>query len=282
MKRLRVAVAVLLGLALLGVGNGSARAELPLPEPLQEATVVERLGAPIDPNLVFTGHDGEKVRIGDYFGDGRPVLLTLNYYGCAMLCSLQLNGLTKGLQGLDWKPGQEFRIVTVSIDPDDTVELAAEKRKAYLQAAGLPADADWTFLVGDVAQVRTLADSVGFGYRYDPEQDQYAHAAAIMLLAPDATVARYLYGIEYSARDLKFGLMEAAAGRVGSPLEKLILSCFHYDESIGRYSPFAFGMMRLGGAVSVLIVAGLGAVLWRRELAPKDSSSAADETEIQS
>lgn len=282
MSRIGRALAALLVLALAMGGGGVARAELPLPEALQEATIVERLGAPVDPNLVFTDHQGRTVRLGDYFGDGRPVLLTINYYGCAMLCSVQLNGLTRGLKGLDWVPGKEFRIVTVSIDPDDTVALAAEKRESYLEAAGLPADADWSFLIGDVDQVRSLASAVGFGYRYDAEQDQYAHAAAIMLMAPDATVARYLYGIEYSARDLKFGLMEAAEGRVGSAVDKLILSCFHYDDTIGRYSPFAFGFMRLGGAMGVLIVAGLGAVLWRQELSGKDGSAAPAETETRS
>lgn len=263
----------------LWAGGGAARADLPVPDKLEGITVTERLGASVNPNTVLTDHTGQDVRLGQYFGDGKPVLLTLNYYGCAMLCSLQLNGLVAGLQQLDWMPGDEFRIVTVSIDPDDTPALAADKRTAYLDSYGRGQDVEWHFLVGDEAQVRALADAVGFAYAYDAEQDQYAHAAAIMLLAPDATVARYLYGIQYSGRDLKFGLMEAAAGRVGSAVERLLLSCFHYDETIGRYSPFAIGIMRLGGAVSILIVAGLGIVLWRQELSGKDSDQGADTTE---
>lgn len=261
------------------VGEGQARAVEALPSQLEGITVTERLGAAVNPNTLLTDHTGRSVRLGQYFGDGKPVLLTLNYYGCAMLCSVQLNGLVAGLQQLDWVPGEEFRIVTVSIDPDDTPQLAADKRQAYLDAYGRGQDVDWQFLVGDAAQVQALADAVGFAYRYDAEQDQYAHAAAIMLLAPDATVARYLYGIQYSGRDLKFGLLEAAAGRVGSTAERLLLSCFHYDESIGRYSPFAFGIMRLGGAVSVLIAAGLGIVLWRQELSPRREGPGADQSE---
>ncbi len=277
----RLSTLAICGLIACGLG-APASAELPVPEQLDGVSVMERLGVPVDQDLRFTDHDGRAVRLGDYFGDGKPVLLTLNYYNCAMLCSIQLNGLVNGLSGMDWKPGDEFRIVTVSFDPDDTVQLAADKRAAYLDNLGLPADAEWHFLVGDEDQVRALADNVGFGYRYDPEQDQYAHSAAIMMLAPDATVARYLYGIEYSARDLRFGLIEAAAGRVGSPVEKLLLSCFHYDETIGRYSPFAFGIMRLGGVMSMLIVAGLGIVLWRQELSGPDSDPDADDLEITS
>lgn len=246
------------------------------PAELDGITVTERLGAAVNPNLVFTDHDGKTVRLGDYFGDGKPVILTLNYYNCATLCSVQLNGLMAGLEQLDWTAGDEFRVVTVSIDPDDTVELAHAKRGAYLDQYGRGSDVEWNFLVADEDQVRALADSVGFAYRYDPKQDQYAHSAAIMMLAPDATVARYLYGIQYPPRDLKFGLMEAAAGRVGSPVDKLLLSCFHYDETIGQYSPFAFGIMRLGGALSVLIVAGFGVVFWRQELTRKSDTEASD------
>lgn len=276
----RLVVAALLGVGLAaGAMGGGARAAEELPEQLDGITVTERLGAAVNPNTLLTDHTGRQVRLGQYFGDGKPVLLTLNYYGCAMLCSIQLNGLVAGLQALDWTAGEEFRIVTVSIDPDDDARLAAEKRQAYLDSYGRGQDVDWQFLVGDEAQVRALADAVGFAYRYDAEQDQYAHAAAIMLLAPDATVARYLYGIQYSARDLKFGLMEAAAGRVGSATERLLLSCFHYDDAIGRYSPFALGIMRLGGAVSLLIVAGLGIVLWRQELTHRGGDAGADPTE---
>lgn len=265
--------------AALAVGGLPARAVEALPAQLEGITVTERLGAAVNPNTLLTDHHGRQVRLGQYFGDGKPVLLTLNYYGCSMLCSVQLNGLVAGLQQLDWLPGDQFRIVTISIDPDDTAQLAREKRQAYLDSYGRGDDVDWQFLVGDAAQVQAIADAVGFAYRYDAEQDQYAHAAAVMLMAPDATVARYLYGIQYSGRDLKFGLMEAAAGRVGSTAERLLLSCFHYDESIGRYSPFAYGIMRLGGAVSLLIAAGLGIVLWRQELSPRREGASADPSE---
>lgn len=268
-----------------GLGSSSAAAAgagLPVPEAMQAITVQERLGASIDPELRFRDHQGQDVRLGDLLQGDKPVLLTLNYYGCATLCSIQLNGVVAGLRELDWTAGDEFRIVTVSIDPDDDVELARTKRLAYLDSYGRGESVDWHFLVGEQSQIEALAAQVGFGYRYDPVQDQYAHAAAVMLLAPDATVARYLYGVQYSARDLRFGLMEAAAGRVGSVADRLILSCFHYDAALGRYGVFAQGIMRLGGAVGVLVLASLGIVLWRQELFPKGKATGAAPTELTS
>lgn len=267
-RSLLAASLLTLGLWSAGAG-GVARAAMPLPGELHGSTITEHLGAAVDPNLVFTDYQGNQVRLGSFFGDGKPVILTLNYYGCKMLCTIQLNGLVEGLKELDWTPGDQFRIVTVSINPDDTVQLAHDKRQSYLDAYGR-GDVDWTFLVAQEDQVRKLAEQVGFGYRYDAEQDQYAHTAVITLLTPEATVARYIYGIQYSGRDLKFGLIDAAQGRVGSTVDRVILSCFHYDETIGRYSPFAFGIMRLGGALSVLALGGLGVVLWRREFAHRN------------
>lgn len=243
---------------------GAARAEESLPSELKGITVTEKLGDRVDGNLVFTDHDGRRVRLADFFDGERPVLLTLNYYRCTTLCNIQLNQLNGGLRQLGWRPGGEFRIVTVSIDPREKPDLARGKRATYLSSLGM-GDVDWTFLVGEESQVKQLADSVGFGYRYDAETDQYAHPATLVFLTPDGEIARYLYGLEYSRWDLRFALMEAADGRVGSVADRVILSCFHYDPSSKRYGPFAFGIMRLGGAVTVLLLGGFLAVLWRRE-----------------
>ncbi len=276
---------LLLGaLALGGLGLPvavAASGPTAVPEAMQAISVDERLGQAVDPELRFRDAEGRSVRLGDYLQGDKPVLLTMNYYGCATLCSVQLNAVVAGLRDLDWTAGREFRMVTVSIDPDDDVALARAKQQAYLDVYGRPG-AQWDFLVGEQAQIEALAQQVGFGYRYDPVQDQYAHAAAIMLLSPDGTVARYLYGVQYSGRDLRFGLMEAAAGRVGSVADRLLLSCFHYDANLGRYGLFAQGLMRLGGVVAVLAFAGIGIVLWRQELLPRGGSNGAPPTELTS
>lgn len=267
------AAALALGLVTLGAadaraegdeGGGDEGGELLLAPAATEIDVDELLGAELDLDLRFTNHEGESVRLGDYFDGERPVLITLNYYRCKTLCNLQLNSLTDTLTNFEWAPGQNYRIVTVSIDPRETAELARDKRAAHLEALGR-GEVDWNFLVGDALQVRMLAAQLGVGYAYDAEQDQYAHPAVLMFVSPDGKLARYLYGLTYTPGDLKFALMEAAEGRVGSTMDKLILSCFHYDATIGKYGPFAMGIMRLGGALMVVIVGIPLVFAWRRE-----------------
>lgn len=243
---------------------GDARTGKMLSPEANEISVDEMLGGQLDMDLEFVDHTGKAVKLGDYFDGDRPVLITLNYYRCPTLCNLQLNGLTRTLQAFEWTPGEQYRIVTVSIDPRETPELAAKKRATHLEALER-GDVDWNFLTGDALQIHMLAAALGIGYAYDAEQDQYAHPSVLMFASPDGKVARYLYGLEYQASDVKFALMEAAEGRVGSPVDKLILSCFHYDASIGEYGPFAMGIMRLGGAGMVLIVGIPLAIVWRRE-----------------
>jgi protein SCO1/2 len=252
----------------LAVAAPCAHAEEALPAELQGVTVEEHLGRAIPGELTFRDSTGATVRFADLVDDGIPVLLTLNYYSCTTLCGVQLNALLSALRPFDWVPGEKYRIVTVSIDPSESPELAAGKRKNYLDSLG-KGDVDWQFLVGDAATVAALADTVGFRYRYDDASKQFAHPAVLTFLAPGGTVARYVYGLEYTDRDLRFALMEAAAGRLGSPVDKLILSCFHYNESTGRYTPFAFGIMRLGGIVSLFAVGLLGAAMWRVERKPR-------------
>jgi protein SCO1/2 len=250
----------------VAVQPAAAWAAEPVPAALRGVGVDERLGASIDRQLAFTDHNGRAVKIGDYLGDGKPVLLTLNYYMCPTLCNLQLNALNDGLRALSWAPGDKYRIVTVSIDPREGPELAKGKRGMYLESLGR-GEVDWTFLVGTEQNIRALADQVGFRYEYDAKQDQYGHALVLTFLSPEGMVARYLYGMEYSARDLKFALMEASEGRLGSPADKLILSCFHYDATLGAYGPFAMGIMRLGGLLTVLGMAVAGLVLWTKDRA---------------
>jgi protein SCO1/2 len=255
------ALALLASLALSTPAGAVER----LPRQLEGITIAEKLGRRAALDARFTDHRGRAVRLRDYLDGERPVLLTLNYYRCTTLCSVQLNILTRALRGLEWTPGENFRIVTVSIDHRERPPLAAGKRRSYLEQLGRGQQVDWSFLVGAKDQIRALARSVGFGYRYDPEQDQWAHPAAAIFLSPDGKIVRYLYGLEYRSRDLKFAIMEAAEGKVGSVVDRVILSCFHYDATAGRYGPFAFGIMRLGGVITLLLLGGLLAVLWRRE-----------------
>lgn len=250
----------------LGVGAAaSVRADDEANAPAMHAIDVdEHLGEVIDGDLTFKDHTGATVRLGDYFDGTRPVLLTLNYYRCPVLCNVQLNALTETLGALEWTPGDEhFQIVTVSIDPKEGPEVASPKRASHLKALGRGDDVGWAFLTGDALNIKLLAAQVGVGYAYDAEQDQYAHPAVIMFLAPDGKIVRYVYGLTYDPKDVKFGLIEASEGRVGDTIDRIILSCFHYDATLGRYGPFAFGLMRLGGVFTIFFM-GMGFLWFRR------------------
>jgi protein SCO1/2 len=177
---------------------------------------------------------------------------------------VQLNAVLNALRDLDWTAGEDFRMVTISIDPDETSELAAAKRKTYLNELGR-GEVDWNFLVGTQENITQVADAIGFRYVYEPKTEQYAHPAVLTFLSPDLIISRYLYGLSYDSRDLKFSLIESASGNVGSTVDKIILSCFIYDTTVGRYTPTAFGIMRLGGAVSALALGLFTFVMWRKE-----------------
>lgn len=233
---------------------------------MHSVDVDEHLGNEIDRGLQFTDHTGKAVTLADYFDGKRPVLLTMNYFRCPVLCNVQLNELTEALRLFDWTAGDEhFRIVTVSIDPREQAQLAGTKRANHLAVLGRGDAVDWAFLTGDALNIRLLAAQLGIQYAYDPEQDQYAHPAVVVFASPEGKIARYVYGLSYQTSDLKFGLIEASEGRVGSTLDRIILSCFHYDATLGRYGPFAFGLMRIAGALTVLLIGTALLIYWRRE-----------------
>jgi protein SCO1/2 len=203
--------------------------------------------------------------LADLFGS-RPVLLTLVYYECPMLCNLILNGTVRALRTLEFSAGREFDVITVSIDPEETPELAAGKKQEYLaNYRRTGAESGWHFLTGREAEIRALADAVGFRYALDPASGEYAHAAGIMVLTPKGQVARYFYGVEYSPRDLKLGFMEAAEERIGSPVDQILLMCFHYNPLTGKYSFAVMSAVRIGGALTVLGIALLLFTLIRRD-----------------
>jgi protein SCO1/2 len=208
--------------------------------------------------LKFRDEAGRAVKLGDYFGR-KPVILSLVYYECPMLCTITLNAVGRMLKGLPFNAGREFQVVTVSINPKETPGLAKQKKDSHIADYGRPgAEQGWHFLTGDEPAIRRLADAVGFRYSYDPATGQYAHAAGIMVATPKGRLARYYYGVEFPPRDVKFGLMEASADRIGSPVDQVLLFCYHYDSATGRYTPIVRSGLRLAGLATV---AGLGLLI---------------------
>jgi protein SCO1/2 len=229
-----------------------------MPSPFQRLGFDQRVGQRVPPDLAFRDEAGRQVRIGDYFGK-RPVVLSLVYFGCPMLCPLTLDGLTRSLKGMSFDAGKEFEVVVVSFDPRETAAMAAAARRAALQRYGRPETAPgWHFLTGAAEPIRRLTQTVGFRYFYDERAGQFAHAAGIVLLTPQGVASRYLYGIEFPARNVRLGLVEAAGNRIGSPLDQVLLYCFHYDPVGGKYSAVTLNIVRLS---ALLTVAGLALMI---------------------
>ena len=253
-------------LLLLISGTSQAQRQEEAPAGLEEAGITEFLDAQVPLDLEFTDEDGETVRLGDYFHSGRPVILNLGYYACPMLCGLILNGLTDGMKQMEWTPGQEFEIVTLSVDAREGPRLANLKKDSYLEAYGRPsARSGWHFLTCEETAIRSLADSVGFGFVYNEERQEWMHAAALFVLTPDGRVSRYLYGVEFETRTLRLSLVEASEGKIGDSMDRFMLFCFQYDSSVGRYGPAARRLMSIAGAVTVAILGFYLMSLWRRD-----------------
>jgi protein SCO1/2 len=242
---------------------------------LRNVGIDQRLDQQVPLDLAFRNEAGETVTLGSLLR-GRPVVLNLVYYECPMLCTLVLNGLLGAMKALPFDAGQEFDVITVSFDPKDTPELAAKKKATYLAEYRRPgAEHGWHFLTGEAPSIERLAEALGFRYRYDPERKEFAHAAGIEVLTPKGVIARYFFGVEFSPRDLKFGLMEAAENRIGSPIDQLLLFCYHYDPSTGRYSSAALIGIRAAGLLTLLGLGGFIAWAIRRERVGRTSTGAA-------
>ena len=223
---------------------------------LRRIDVIERLGSKVPADLTFVTESGDTVVLGDYLGQGRPTVLVLGYYECPMLCNLVFNGLVEGFNELGWTLGDEYQVLTVSINPEETSGLAQAKRANYLSELTVPvAEQGWTFMVGAEDQSSALAEAVGFKYFYDTERLEYAHPAVAFILTDDGTISRYLYGIEFSKTDLKLSLLEASEGRIGNTIDRLILYCFHYDPDSRGYTVVAANLMKLGGGATLLVLA---------------------------
>lgn len=235
------------------------------PAELEGIGIQEHLGDQINLDLEFKNEKGDLVPLRSFFKDHKPVLLTLAYYNCPSLCNFHLNGLNDSFKRLEAPVGKEFHFVVVSIEPNETSELAAQKKQAYLKAYGRPEGAaGWHFLVGDDDSIKALARQVGFSYRWDEEEQQYAHAAAAYVLTPDGRISRYLYGITFSPRTMRLSLVEASNGKIGTLVDKLILFCFHFDPKESKYTLAAFNVVRAGGIFTVVVLALFVAPFWFR------------------
>jgi protein SCO1 len=239
---------------------------------LAEVRFDQRLDAQVPPDLVFRDEAGVPVRLGDYFGR-KPLILTLNYFDCPMLCPLALEGLVRSLRPLSFSVGEQFSVLTVSFDPRETSEQAAAAKAKYQREYARPeAATGWHFLTGTGESIRVLTETVGFKPVYDVEKQQYAHAAGVLVLTPQGRVARYLYGVDVPTRDLRLALVEAAAGRIGSPVDRLLLFCYQYDPATGQYTMAVMRTLRFAGLATLLGLGGLLVVMFRRERSHVDPS----------
>ncbi len=238
---------------------------------LEGVGVTEKLGQNIPLDLEFTDSEGNKVTTGELLKDGKPVILNLAYFSCPMLCPMIMAGLSKSAGQLEWSPGDQYNIWTVSFDPKDTPDVAAVKRKIYLDSLNRRgANTGWRFFTGDQDQITKLTEAVGFDYRYLPEKKMFAHTAALIFISPKGKISRYLYGITFNPLELKGALSDAAGGNIGSTLDKVILYCCQYDPKSGTYIASAINIMKLSGIVVMFVLGGFLTVFWIREKKSKN------------
>ncbi len=253
-----------------------------LPKEVQNVGVEQKVGGEIPGDLSFKDETGKQVYLGKYFDGKRPVLLSLNYSNCPMLCTVQLNGLSKALKEIDLAPGSDFEVLSISIDPKETPDKAAATKDKYVKLVDRAGVADaWHFLTGDSDSIRAVADAVGFRYRYDTTTKEYYHPAMLAFIAPNRTITSYQLSVDYPTQQLKLGLMDAANGKVGSVIDTLPLLCFMYDAERGSYVLSAWRLMRLGGAVTVLILLVTLLPFWigKRRM-PRGNGSPVEGTEL--
>lgn len=266
---MRRALAVLLASAAAAASVRAQDAPAPTaaqsPGALADVSIEQRLGAPLPLDAALRDESGRTVRLGDYF-HRRPVLLAFVYYECPMLCSYVESGTVKAMRALSFSAGREFELVTVSIDPSDLPKIAAAKKADFVKSYDRPgAEAGVHFLTAPAESIAAITRAAGFRYARDPETKGFSHAAGIMLATPDGNLSKYFYGIEYSARDIKLGVMEASNRRIGTPVDRVLLYCSHYDPTSGRYGIVVMRVVRLGGLATVGSLGVFMAVMFRRE-----------------
>jgi protein SCO1/2 len=237
------------------------------PPKLENVGIEQHLDAQVPPDLTFRDETGKTVKLGDYFGR-KPIILDLAYYNCTMLCGEVLAGLTGAMKMVSFNLGEEYDVITVSFNPNETPELAAAKKKDYIHRYGRPgAEQGWHFLTGQPDAINALTRAVGFQYQYDPKINQYAHATAIMILTPQGEISRYFYGVDFPPKDLRLGLVEASQNKIGSPVDAILLYCYHYNPATGKYGAIVANILQLGAGLTILIMGGMLFILFRMDRA---------------
>ncbi len=252
-------------LAAVSAGPVPARGDEPPGTALSRVGFDQNLDAQLPLDLNFRDESGRTVALGDYFGS-KPVIVTLVYFRCPMLCGEELKGLARSLRPLSLRVGEDFDIVTVSIDPTDTPDLAGAKKEKILEYYGRPeAGKGWHFLTGEEPAIAALSKTVGFRYTYNAATEQYVHAAGLAIATPGGRLSRYFYGIDFPPKDLQFGLIESSQGKIGSPIARLLLFCYHYDPTTGKYTLAVVGLLRVVGTATALGLAAYVVAMIRRD-----------------
>ena len=247
--------------------QGDARAEGSVSPMEKDVTIIENLGETVPKHLEFTRHDGVKVTLGELLSGKRPVVITPVYYSCPTLCNVVLQGVAATLKSSGMKLGEDYELISYSIDPKETPALAAEKRLKLIHDLGyMSGIADWPFLVSDEATSRALSETLGFRYKYDADIKQYAHSAAFMVLTPDGRISRYIYGVRFPPKDTRLALVEASMGKTGTAFDRFLLTCFRYDPASRRYELFLQAYLKGGALLFFFALAAMLTVFWRREL----------------
>jgi len=270
------ALAAILSSLLIGAARGQAAPDMEILPPLpKDVGFDQHIGqiAPLD--AIFKDETGKTVLLGDYFSD-KPVVLNLAYFTCPMLCGLSQQGLSSSLKGIDLDAGRDFNVLTISFNPRETPDMARAKKDTALADYGRAGAArGWHFLTGDAEAIQRVTSVVGFRYQWDEAAKQYAHATGLVVLTPDAKIARYLFGIEYAPKDLRLSLVEASKGHLGTLVDRLLLLCYHYDPKIGKYGPVAIGAMRAAGMLTLLSLGLFVVMTTRRERKAKKARRSA-------
>lgn len=235
------------------------------PPYLENVGIEQHLDAQVPANLAFTDDSGRAVKLGDYFGK-KPLILNLVYYNCTMLCGEALSGLAGAMKMIKFDAGNQYDVVTVSFNPKETPQIAAQKKLEYLKRYGRPSAANgWHFLTGSADSINALTKAVGFQYQYDPKIDQYAHVTAIMVLTPEGRISRYFYGVDFPPKDLRMGLVEASQGKIGNAVDQILLYCYHYNPATGKYGAVVSNMLKIGGALTIVLLGGMLLIFIRLE-----------------
>jgi len=266
--RIALAPCMLLGSVIAagqGMGPPAVTPATPPPQILNNIEIEQKLNAPVPLDLAFRDENGQAVKLGDYFGK-KPVVLALVYYDCPMLCTEVLNGMVSAFSVLKFDIGKEFEVVTVSFDPREKPELARAKKATYLRRYGRPgAEQGWHFLTGEQPAIAALTKAVGFHYQWDTQTQQFAHATALMVLTPQGKIAQYYYGVEYSPKDLRLGMVEASQGHIGTMVDQVLLYCYHYDPRTGKYGAIVSRVMQIAGMITVVLLGGFLIAMFKLE-----------------